>query len=75
MLKQIEEERRRALGGFRHKALEEKAFKADGLLGDSLSTVREKFVRELEPCRNTSELAILAARVRAMSIMLRGRSG
>lgn len=75
VLKQIEEERRRALNGFRHKALEEKAFKADGLLGDSLMTVREKLVRELEPCRNTSELAILATRVRAMSVVLRGALG
>lgn len=75
VLKQIEEERSRAFGGFRHRALEEKAFKADGLLGDSLLTVREKFVRELEPCRNTSELAILATRVRAMSVVLRGALG
>lgn len=75
VLKQIEEERRRALDGFHRKAEGEKAFKADGLLGDSLITVREKLVRELEPCRNTSELAILATRVRAMSILLRGALG
>ena len=75
VLKQIEEERVRALKGFRHKAIEEKAFKADGLLGDSLKTVREKFVRELEPCQHTSELAILATRVRAMGILLRGALG
>ncbi|HAN90627.1 MAG TPA: hypothetical protein DCQ33_00920 [Nitrospira sp.] len=75
VLKQIEEERRRALGAFRHKAIAENAFKADGLLGDSLITVREKLVRELEPCRNTSELAILATRVRAMSVVLRGALG
>lgn len=75
VLKQIEEERRRSLTEFRHKAIEEKAFKADGLLGDSLNTVREKFVRELAPCRNTSELAILATRVRAMGILLRGALG
>lgn len=75
VLKQIEQERRRALAEFRHKSLQEKAFKADGIFGDSLSTVREKFVRELEPCRNTSELTILATRVRAMGIVLRGALG
>jgi len=75
VLRQIEEERRRAFDAFRHRAVEENAFKADGLLGDSLTTVREKLVRELEPCRNTSELAILATRVRAMSVVLRGALG
>jgi len=75
VLKQIEEERRRALGAFRHKAIAENAFRADGLLGDSLTTVRDKLVLELEPCRNTSELAILATRVRSMSVVLRGALG